>query len=310
MTGPGLGPPEEIARLIAALRSAPSSVIEDAADFVDVRARLDAAALTAKLPAGCRVETSQVGGRTAEKLTPAEAVAGRRILYLHGGGYCLGGAASHRALAARLAVAAGAQVVLPEYRLAPEHPFPAALEDAVAACDELTRGGEDFAIAGDSAGGGLALAAACAARDAGLPPPLRLALISPWADLRLTGASLTAPPAADPVLSPAQLAAFAWAYLGATPASNPLASPVLADLRGLPPMLIQAGGAEILLSDATALADAAAMAGCAVRLEVWPKMIHVWHAYSGQLTAGRLALDGAGRWLAAGFEEHHGAFAR
>jgi acetyl esterase/lipase len=264
------------------------------------RAGMDAFGAMAILPDGLGVETLDIDGLPAERLTPAGDHA-NHLLYLHGGGYCVGSPTSHRGLIARLAGASGAVALSPDYRLAPEHPFPAAVDDALKAYRHLLASGADparIAVAGDSAGGGLTLALAVALRDAGLPHPACLFVISPWTNLAQVGAAYATVGADDPMLTREGLDGFAEAYLGGGAADRPLASPVLADLAGLPPLLIHVGAAEILLSDSVALAERAGLAGVQTQLEVWPEMIHVWHAFSDHLDAGRRAIDAAGAWMA------------
>jgi cation diffusion facilitator CzcD-associated flavoprotein CzcO/acetyl esterase/lipase len=203
------------------------------------------------------------------------------ILYLHGGAYCVGSAAGHRALTARLAAASGLPVFSLDYRLAPEHPFPAAIDDAVAAFRALHEKGPVI-VGGDSAGGGLALATALALRDAGLPLPAALVLLSPWADMSMPGLPPVVP-AGEAMLSPEWATACAAHYLGSTPAESPLASPLRADLSGLPPTLIQAGTDELLHEQAIALHDAMAAAGVEVLCDITARRWHVFQMHGGVL---------------------------
>ena len=242
------------------------------------------------LPApGARVLRSAAGERVSPPGAPA-----RSLLYLHGGAYVSGAARTHRALTTQLAVRCGAQVLAPDYRLAPEHPFPAALEDAVAAWRALRAEapGRPLVLAGDSAGGGLALATALRLRELGEPLPLCLVLFSPWVDLGLAGLPEAAPPG-EALLSRAWLRASAAAYLAGQSPQQPLASPVLADLRGLPPLLVQVGSDELLLADAQRLAARAEAAGVRVRLEVYPGLWHVFQLHAGLLRASEAALQAA-----------------
>jgi acetyl esterase/lipase len=222
------------------------------------------------------------------------------LLYLHGGAYVAGSAKGYRGLAGELARAAGATAYAVEYRLAPEHPFPAAVEDAVAAYHALLDRGfapDAIVFAGDSAGGGLVVATLVALRDAGTALPAAAVLISPWADLGCDGGSYVSKAVEDPALTQQGLRAAAAHYLGDADPRQALASPIYADLRGLPPLLVQVGSAEVLLDDAIALAGAAGAAGVAVRLEIWPGMVHVWHAFGFMLEAGRRAIADAGGFL-------------
>lgn len=246
------------------------------------------------------VRLVRAGSRPAEWLVPAGADEGRVVLYFHGGAYVLGSPQSHRHLAAALGESAAAAVLVPDYRLAPEHPFPAAVDDALAAYHWLLGVGVApvrVAVAGDSAGGGLALALLLRLREAGEPLPAAGVLVSPWADLTCASGSHTHRAAADPVLRSEELRRMAELYLGGADAHAPLASPVFADLQGLPPLLVQVGSDEVLFDDARRVAQRATAAGVDVRFEEWPEMIHVWHWYFPLLEEGRAALAAAGRFL-------------
>lgn len=264
------------------------------------RAENDAWGGRMPLPDGCAEEAVSANGVSGRLFRPVGADEGRALLYLHGGGYVLGSSVSHGHFAARLAEAAGGVGVAIDYRLAPEHPFPAAVEDAVAAYRWLLDRGfapDRTAIAGDSAGGGLTVATALALKQQGLPLPGALLPISPWADLTQSGAAYAAVGAHDPMITKAGLDKMAVQYLNGASAHDPLASPVRGDLSGLPPMYIQCGSDEQLLSDSLLLAEVAALAGVETRLEVWPEMIHVWPVFHAYLGAGRRAIAEAGDWL-------------
>jgi len=225
---------------------------------------------------------------------------GRVILYLHGGGYCLGSILTHRDFAQRLSTACGARVLLIDYRRAPEHPFPAALEDALTAYRWLLAEGVDpsrMSIIGDSAGGGLAVATLLALRDAGERLPETAVLLSPWLDLALTGESLVTKEAEDIVLTTAQLQEFSELYVGNSDAQNPLISPLFADLVGLPPILIQVGSAEILLDDAIRFAPKAKAANIEVVLDIWGEMIHVWQGFAGIMPEAKQAIMKIGAFV-------------
>jgi monoterpene epsilon-lactone hydrolase len=227
------------------------------------------------------------------------APAGRVILYLHGGGYCQGSPSTHRALTGHLALQCAAQVFAPAYRLAPEHPFPAAVQDAVAAYRGLLATGvvpRTTTVAGDSAGGGLAVATALGLRQLGLPRPAALVLFSPWVDL---SASLLEPSAPAEIISKPFVEECARAYLAGHPAQDPLASPITADLRGLPPTLIQVGSDELLLTDSCRLHDALAAADVAVLLQVYPHRWHVFQLLAGPLGDANRALEAAGEFVRA-----------
>jgi epsilon-lactone hydrolase len=218
------------------------------------------------------------------------------ILYLHGGGYYFCSPQTHRSLVFALAERTGARIFSLDYRLAPEHPFPAALDDALAAYRQLIADGispKSIVIAGDSAGGGLALATLVALRDAGTALPAGALLFSPWTDLAATGASIKTNDGVDPMFCGASIARAARLYLGDTPATHPYASPCYADLHGLPPLFVQAGSTEVLLDDARRVAERAQQSGVPVELEIWPKMPHVWQLWVPFMPEARRALDHA-----------------
>lgn len=228
------------------------------------------------------------------------------LLYFHGGGYCIGSWATHRALITHLAVAANAAVYAPNYRLAPEHPHPAALEDALQAYRWLLGQGfpsERIALAGDSAGGGLALATAKASRDAGLPAPASIALISPWTDLRGDTPSMTANVRIDPMIRPSWSRRCAERYLAGRDPNDPLCSPLFADHRGLPPILIHVGTDEVILDDSTRLAERCTEAGVDVTLRVFDRMWHEFHIHAGLMTESDEAVAEIGGFLAAHWAE-------
>jgi acetyl esterase/lipase len=246
--------------------------------LAEQRARQEKTARFSRLPADVHCRPVEIDGLPGEWIESAAAAAGV-ILYLHGGAYALGSINVHRELVARLARAAGIRALAINYRLAPEHPFPAALEDTLAAYRWLLAQGIDptrIALAGDSAGGGLALAALVALREAGQPLPAAAVCISPWVDLALRGASLQQQARLDPILDPQTLAKYAGYYAGNHDPASPLISPLYAGLQGLPPLLIQVGTHEILLDDATRLAEHARQAGVEVTLETWDGLFHVF----------------------------------
>jgi len=296
---------QELESLVTMLRSGGPDLVAP-----PPQARENFEAMLAGIPVAEDVtfETAMLGGVPARWSTTPNALGGRVLLYLHGGAYMVGSSLGYRALSSSLARAGQADGVALDYRLAPEHPFPAAVDDAVAGYRALLDQGfspGSIAIAGDSAGGGLTVAMLMAARDAGLPMPAAAIAISPWADLACTGVSYSTKAAQDPSLNREGLLAMAGVYLNGAAAESPLASPVNGDLTGLPPLLIQVGSAEVLLDDAVRLAERAAEADVAVQLEVWPKMPHVWHAFAFQLSEGRDAIAAAGAFLEARFEKRH-----
>ena len=245
------------------------------------------------------VRSGRLGRRPAETLTPAAGTPGTAILYLHGGGFTTGSPATHRALATHLAAASGATVHVLDYRLAPEHPFPAALEDVLAAFWELLDRGatpERTALAGDSAGGWLTLTAALWLRDSGDPGPAALGLVSPWLDL--TG-STWPEDRTDAMLRPAWLRRCARDFAGGTDPGAPELAPLDADLAGLPPMTVHVGSEEILLQDAVRLAQRARAAGVPVDLRRLDGLWHVAHASAGLVTASTAAVNALGAALGA-----------
>jgi epsilon-lactone hydrolase len=222
------------------------------------------------------------------------------VLYLHGGGYVLGSIKTHRDLMGRISRAAKARVLGLDYRLAPEHPFPAAVDDSLTAYRWLLDQGlkpARIAVAGDSAGGGLAIATLVAIREAGLPMPAAGICLSPWVDMEGLGESMKTREQADPVVRRDMLVQMASAYLGKQDLRTPLAAPLYADLKGLPPLLIQVGDAETLLDDSNRLTQRARAAGVQVKLEVWPEMIHVWQLFASFLPEGQQAVDGIGQFI-------------
>lgn len=264
------------------------------------RKRLDALGTQYSLPADLRVEAADANGVAAEWTMTPEAEPARAVLFLHGGGYVSGSLDSHRHMIGQAGREAQSRTLSLAYRLAPEHPFPAALEDAIAGYHFLLSQGFDpkrIAVAGESAGGGLAIAMLVSLRDRGIPLPACTWCRSPWVDLEAIGGSMTANASVDPLIQKAYLMELAAAYLKGADPRTPFASPLYADLRGLPPMLIQVGSAETLLDDSVRLAGVAGAAGVRVTLEVWPDMIHAWHLFYPQLADGRRALAQVGAFI-------------
>jgi epsilon-lactone hydrolase len=243
-----------------------------------------------------------LGGIKAEKIVPLDASGNATLLYFHGWGFSLGSIASHRHLVAQLASNSAATAYCIDYRLAPESPFPAAIDDGVEAYRALLANGilpQDVVIAGDSSGGGLAVSVALAIKAADLPQPAGLFLMSPWVDLGLRGQSYVIKADVDFMCNRAELAYWALQYAPQDGAENPLVSPVYADLTGLPAMLIHVGTEEILLSDSVSLAQAAGLAQVAVKLHIAKNMPHVWHYMWPFLTSAREAIITAGAWISA-----------
>jgi len=266
--------------------------------LAELRAEYDEIARCHPLPSDVSYQPIDAGGVSAEWLSAPNAGGDCVILYLHGGCYATGSVETHRDLMTRLSIAASTRVLGLNYRLAPMHPFPAAIEDATAAYRWLI--GIDparIAVAGDSAGAGLALAAIITIRDEGLPVPGALVCLSPWVDLALTGASMESKASEDPIVSREMLLGWGKLYLGDRDPLTPLASPLYADLRRIPPMLIQVGSAEVLLDDSTRLTERALAEGVDATLEVWPGMIHVWQSFAAILPEARQAIERIGKFV-------------
>ena len=264
------------------------------------RAQYDRAERVFPTPPDVAIEAVTAPARPAEWLRPPGARTDAAVLYLHGGGYVIGSPRSHRHLAAAIARAAGTAALLVDYRLAPEHPFPAALDDAVAAYQWLLGRGlapGRVVVAGDSAGGGLTVATLLALRDRGLPRPAGGVCISPWVDLTCSGATYATKAAVDPIVTRESVAMMAQAYAGADDPKAPLLSPLYADLRGLPPLLVQVGSDEVLLDDALGLGERARAAGVDVTIEEWPAMIHVWHWFQPMLDEAERAVGVIGNFV-------------
>ena len=244
-------------------------------------------------------------GVPGEWVTVPESDSNRRLLYVHGGGYVIGSAVTHRRLCEGIARAGGCAVLNLDYRLAPEHPFPAAVEDAIEGLKFVQSNGPDGEgaaestfVAGDSAGGGLTLATLLAARDQGVDQPNAAIGISSWTDLAISGETIQTRADADPLITDsAMVKDMAAQYLGDADAEDPLASPLYADYAGLPPLLLQVGDAEILLSDTTRVTEKARAAGVDVVEEVWDEMFHVWHAFAPMLPEGQAAIDRIGEFI-------------
>src|SRR5580698_140098 len=288
---------EELAKVIAMIKSVPR---DPTASVERMRGAMEK--VSEHVARDVKCEAVSAGDVPAEWIVPPNAANDRVILYLHGGGYVMGSINTHRAMIARIARASEAKALALNYRMAPEDPFPTAVDDATAAYRWLLAQGYKpgkIVISGDSAGGGLTLATLLALRDAGTPLPAAAVTISPWAALEGTGASVATRAAADPMVDKAGLLRMAQMYAGESERKNPLISPIYADYKGLPPMLIQVGDAEILLDDSTRVAERARAAGIKVELEAWPEMFHVWHVFAKILPEGQQAIDRIGEYVRA-----------
>jgi monoterpene epsilon-lactone hydrolase len=251
-------------------------------------------------PRGTAVSRLELGGVRAVRVARSESLDDRHILYLHGGGYVSGKPALYRDFVWRIAAATRAGVFIIDYRLAPEHPFPAALDDAVAAYRALTAGGGDprrMAVMGESSGGGLALALLLRLRDEGVTLPAAAVVLSPWTDLALTGRSMQQNAKADPMIRSDEAPRLASSYLAGADPRTPYASPLYGDPTGLPPTLIHVGSDEVLLDDSVRMAERMRAAGCRVELEIWPRMPHAWHVWARMMPEARTAIERIGAFV-------------
>lgn len=275
----------------------------DAEQAVAARARLAKLAARNRLPADVAIEPVAAGDVPAEWISaPGLRVPGKTLLYLHGGGYTVGNPELYRIFTWRLAEAACCRVLAIDYRLAPEHPYPAAVDDAVASYRwllEQGHEGRDLAVAGDSAGGNLLMVLLQRLREEGLPLPASAICYSPWTDLTGSGASVTLNARRDPMLPGHRLREAAELYAPGADHRDPLISPLFADFGGLPPLSIHVGSTEVLLDDSTRLADRARSAGVSVDLNIWPAQPHVFPVLARLLPEGRQALNMSGRFLLA-----------
>ncbi|MFC0400046.1 alpha/beta hydrolase [Paraburkholderia rhizosphaerae] len=266
------------------------------------RARLLSLVDRYTVPSDVQIDAVDASGVPAEwTLTPV-ADPKQVVLFLHGGAYISGGIATHRHMVAQIGRVARTRTLALDYRLAPEHPFPAALEDALTGYRFLLSQGYEPAnivLAGESAGGGLALAMLVSLRQIGADLPACAWLSSPWTDLDMSGESMESKATVDPLIQKPYLLEAAGAYLNGAAPRTPLASPLYADLSGLPPMLIQVGTAETLLDDSVRLARRVAQADGRVVLDIWPEMIHAWSLFYQQLDAGQQSLEAMGAFVRA-----------
>lgn len=269
------------------------SVSAENADVQRMRTVWHALANTLWTASGVDVRRTEFAGMRAEWLTPLAPARGKAMLYLHGGAYVFGNCTTHRQLVSYLARACGIRALVIEYRLAPENPFPAAIEDCLLAYRALRNEGYapgDIVLAGDSAGGGLVMALLLSLRDAGEEMPAGAVMLSPWLDLTASGESMATRANRDPWFKPPDMPIIASYYCNEAEFRNPLVSPVYADVAGLPPIYIQVGDDEILLSDSTRIAEKIEAAGGEVTLEVWPEMFHVFQVFVHQMPESREAI--------------------
>ena len=267
------------------------------------RRRLDEVGSVWPAATDVKLEPVDLGGVPGEWSSVAGSDASRVLMFFHGGGYCSGSIRSHRRLVTEAGRSAGIRTLAVGYRLAPEHPFPAAMEDALTAWHFLRQQGiaaRHIAIGGDSAGGGLTVVLNNRLRDADEELPGCVWLVSPWTDLTMSGSTLITKDNVDPIIHKGYLGELADAYVPlGMGRKDPRVSPLYADLKGLPPMLVQVGSAETLLEDATRFAAAAGAADVSVTLEIWPHMIQAWPMWNAGLKPGRSALAHAGAFMRA-----------
>ena len=263
------------------------------------RKKLDKLTGIAPLPRGVSTRNITIRGMPALWID-VQAKTQRTLLFLHGGAYNIGSIDSHKELAARLGLASKANVLLIDYRLAPEHAFPAGLDDALEAYQWLLKQGykpSNISIAGDSAGGGLALSLAMKLRDMKTPLPACLCLISPWTDLTMSGESVRTNATKDIMLNPTWMRLLAHNYAGPDKLADPFASPHYGDYKGLPPMVVHVGEDELVLSDSERLASKAKASGVELSLDINPDMWHIWHVHAGYMPEAKKALKKLGRFI-------------
>ncbi len=264
------------------------------------RMAIEALARVSRVPGGVSVARQARGGVAGDLVSRVGSAGPARVLYLHGGAYEWGSPRTHRNVIATIALRSGQTVFAADYRLAPQHPAPAALDDALAAYEAMVADAADgVALAGDSAGGGLALALAVAARDRGLPKPACLALISPWVDLTMSGETVRTNQNSDALLSPDAVKRSAAGYVAGLGAEHPVCSPIRADLSELPPMLIHLGSRELFVSEDRELARRAEQASVDVELRVFDGLWHAFHVHAGMLREADEALDELSGFIAA-----------
>lgn len=276
-------------------------------DIAALRTRFETMTRHLRVPGGVSVRNGTIAGIECDWLVPAGCESAPLLCYLHGGAYLMGSSRTHRRMVACIAKQGGVRAVLPNYRLAPEHPFPAAIEDACSVYGKLLDQGEDpgrIVIAGDSAGGGLTMATLITLRDAGEPLPAAAVLLSPWLDLTAEGESLRTRAEVEPLFRASEMKDVAAYYCRPDQVRDPRVSPVNADVSGLPPVFVQVGDHEILLSDSTRIADRISAAGGRVTLKIWPDMWHVFQFFAGQMPEADRAIADIGRFIREQFAGH------
>jgi acetyl esterase/lipase len=284
--------------MIQLLNRSPEPIAPKAQSYAEQRIAMDGLGGTFPLAEGVTQSERTLARRPCLAHTPEGALDGAGVLYLHGGGYCVGSPTSHRGLCAMLAQRTGATVFALDYRLAPEHPHPAAVEDAADAVTVLREEGvRRIVVSGDSAGGGLALATALLLKARGAPQPNGLYLLSPWADLTQTAPSVSTQAEFDPILTKAGLDQMAADYAQGASLTAPLVSPVYGDYAGLAPTFIQVGSDEIIRDDSALVFAAAKSEGVEAALEIWPQMIHVFPVFFPLLAEGDRALTAGAAWV-------------
>ena len=272
------------------------------ADVLKLRRRLDLFGSLLMKAFRVKLERTTINGLYAEWLRPKKARRGKVLLYLHGGAYVMGSCRSHRQMVSHIARAAGIDALVPEYRLSPEHKFPDAIDDAVGVYRELLATGfkpEDIVISGDSAGGGLTVATLLTLRDSGDPMPAAAVLLSPFLDVTASGDSATSRAEKDPWFHASDMKVVVDHYCDESLVRDPRVSPVFANVDGLPPVYIQVGDHEILLSDSTRFADNLREKGGVVKIEIWPEMWHVFQLFIGKMPEARRAINKIGEYVRA-----------
>ena len=295
----GQMPMENLESIVAAFQSMQA---EWGPDVTPAQMRSDWDAFMASFDddIGARVTVTSANGVPSEQVEATGASPDRNVLYFHGGGYAVGSPRSHRGLAKRISAQSAARILVPDYRLAPEHLFPAAVDDGLSAYRWLISEGiaaDRIALAGDSAGGGLALAVLLALRDGGEALPACAVLLSPWADMKCSGESYQARASMDPIVSAEMCLGMAEMYVGEADHRHPHASPVYGNFEGLPPILVQVGEREIVVDDALAIERRAKEAGVPVQVDIWKHMIHQWQLYASVVEDGRRAIEEIGDFI-------------